>query len=148
MVTNHFTTNMDTWMEDNAHYDPLYKKKPCKQDAQSPVTITYSDSVRKEYIHQLNYKPGDKCDGVGSRISKATGQPIGTATLGGSRVNKDGSANKVFRTKVLALELAESKKENAELKAKLSNMDHKLELLTKALLGQKLPDTNPAIQAK
>jgi hypothetical protein len=50
----------------------------------------------------------------------------------------------MFRTKALALELAQSKKENAELKAKLSGLDDKLEKLTQALLGQKLPPDKTA----
>ena len=125
-VSNHFSTNVDTWMEDNARYDPMHKKTISQQPAQtSPASITFSDTVRKDYIRQLNNKPGVHCDDIGSHISGAIGWSIGTATSGGSTINEDGSANKMFRTKELALELAQSKKENAELKAKLPNLDSK-----------------------
>ena len=113
-------------IKDNAHYDPMHKKTIAQQPAQTPpISVTFSDTVRKDYIRQLNYKSGVRCDDVGSHISGATGRSIGTATSSGSTINEDGSANKMFRTKELALELAQSKKENAELKVKLSILDSK-----------------------
>ena len=90
-------------------------------------------------IKQLNYKLTSNCDDVGSHISGATGQSIGTATTGGNSLQSGSLAHEVFRTKDLALQLANANRENAELKSKLNGMDARLEQLTQLLLNQQAP---------
>ena len=132
-VKNHFTTSADTWLEDNARYDPANKKTAGATQSPSPA-ILFSDEVRMDYQRQLNYKPDARCSDVGSHISGATGKSIGTSTSGGSTVNEE--SNKMFHTKEMALELANTKRENAELNAKLASLESQMQRLTQAMLGQ------------
>jgi hypothetical protein len=92
-------------------------------------------------IRQLNYKPTSNCNDVGSHISGATGKSIGTATTGGNSLQSGSSAHEAFRTKDLALQLANANRENAELKSKLSNLDSRIEQLTQLLLNQQVAST-------
>jgi hypothetical protein len=55
-ATSYFSIKADTWLQENAHYDPLYRGAT-STTANSPATdVTYiADTVRKSLRHNLQY---------------------------------------------------------------------------------------------
>jgi hypothetical protein len=67
-ATSHFQMKSDTYLADNAKYDP-YLRKAMGNSTPQPTLVDMSDTVRKSLLHSLGYKAGEKACDVGSKVS-------------------------------------------------------------------------------
>jgi hypothetical protein len=133
-ATSHFATKSDTYLQDNARYDP-YMRKASGGPATQPTLIDMTDTVRKSLLDSLGYKPGDKACDVGSKVSGVSHLTGDAATSGASTVNSEATQNRVLRTKEYAKQLADSKVLNAEQAAEISDLKAQMQRLTAMLAG-------------
>ena len=79
-----------TWFQNNEHYDPLYTGAT-STTANSPATdiVDIADTVRKSLLHNLQSKPGQHCDEVGSQVSGVSIHTGDDDSIGGSMVQTE-----------------------------------------------------------
>jgi hypothetical protein len=77
---------MDTYLADNARYDPYFRKRLGGATSE-PTLIDMTDTVRKGLLHSLGYEAGEKACDVGSKISDVSHLTGDAATTGSSTIN-------------------------------------------------------------
>jgi hypothetical protein len=133
-ATSHFTLKSDTYLADNAKYDPyLWKNLECSP--QNETFIDMTDTVRKSLLKGLGYKAGEKACDVGSRVSGVSNLTGDAATTGDSTVNSEATQNRVLRTKEYAKQLADSREKNAAQAAQINELKEQMKRLTEMLAG-------------
>lgn len=133
-ATSHFATKSDTYLVDNAKYDP-YLRKQLNNPGTGTTLVDMTDTVRKSLLKSLGYKPGEKACDVGSRVSGVSHLTGDAATTGASTVNSETTQNRVLRTKEYAKQLAESKEQNAEQASQIKELRAQMQRLTDLLAG-------------
>jgi hypothetical protein len=124
----------DTYLADNARYDPFLRKSLGKTPTK-PTLIDMTDTVRKGLLDSLGYKVGEKACDVGSRVSGVSHLTGDVATAGASTVNSEATQNRVLRTKEYAKQLADAKVINVEQAAEISELKAQMQRLTEMLAG-------------
>ncbi|KAL3803357.1 hypothetical protein HJC23_009321 [Cyclotella cryptica] len=66
---SHFAGRSDTYLTDNAKYDPYLRKQLISQTEMKQTFVDMSDTVRKGLLQSLGYDPKEKGGEVGSKIS-------------------------------------------------------------------------------
>jgi len=133
-ATSHFTMKSDTYLADNARYDPYLRNALHKPNSQTTL-IDMADTVRKSLLDSLGYKAGEKACDVGSKVSGVSHLTGDAATTGASTINSENTQNRVLRTKEYAKQLADSKVKNAEQAAEINELKAQMQRLTEMLAG-------------
>jgi hypothetical protein len=134
-ATSHFAVKADTYLQDNARYDPYLRKKLLAGTVQKDTFVDMSDTVRKRLLKELGYDPDVKVSDIGSRVSGASALTGDGDTVGASTVNSEATQNRVLRTKEYAKQLAASKAQNAEQAAEINELKQQMQQLTQMLAG-------------
>jgi hypothetical protein len=134
-ATSHFAVKADTYLQDNARYDPYLRKQLLAGSAQKDTFVDMSDTVRKRLLKELGYDPGVKASDIGSRVSGASILTGDADTVGASMVNSEATQNRILPTKEYAKQLADSKAQNAEQAAEINELKQQMQQLTRMLAG-------------
>jgi len=138
-ATSHFASRMDTYLQDNAKYDPYLRKQLNKKGSQQSTFVDMSDTVRKGLLKELGYDPEVKGADVGSRISGVFALTGDAEMTGASTVNSEATQNRVLKTREYAKQLADSKVRNAEQAAEINELKLQMQKLTEMLAGINQP---------
>jgi hypothetical protein len=133
-ATSHFATKADTYLHDNAHYDPYMRSQMKKVEANCTF-VDMSDTVRKGLLKDLGYNPDITGADIGSRVSGASALTGDIDTVGASTVNSEATHNRVLKTKEYAKQLADSKLRNTEQEAEINKLKTQMLELTQLLAG-------------
>jgi hypothetical protein len=131
---SHFAMKSDTYLADNAKYDPYLRKK-AQNPGQGTALVDMSETVRNNLLNSLGYKSGEKAGDVGSKVSGVSHLTGDAATTGASTINSEATQNRVLRTKEYAKQLADSKEKNAEQAAQINELKTQMLRLTEMLAG-------------
>ena len=134
-ATSHFAGKADTYLQDNAHYDPYLRKQMLAGQEQTNTFVDMSDTVRKRLLKELGYDPELKAGDIGSRVSGASALTGDGDTTGASTVHSEATQNRVLKAKDYAIQLADSKARNAEQAAEINELKIQMQQLTKMLAG-------------
>jgi hypothetical protein len=138
-ATSHFKAKADTYLQDNAMYDPYMRKQLNSQTKQQNTFVDMSDTVRKHLLKELAYNPNEKGADIGSRVSGASALTGDADTVGASTVNSEGTQNRVLKSKEYAKQLADSKVRNAEQAAEIHELKAQMQKLTQMLAAINQP---------
>jgi hypothetical protein len=138
-ATSHFASRSDTYLQDNARYDPFLRKQQQAQSAKQSTFVDMSDAVRKGLLKELRYHPDVKGADVGSKVSGASALTGNGDTTGASTVNSEGTQNRVLKAKEYAKQLADTKVKNAEQAAEISDLKLQMQKLTQMLASINQP---------
>ena len=134
-ATSHFAAKADTYLQDNARYDPFLRKQLLAIREQKNTFVDMSDTIRKSLLKELGYDPGVKAADIGSRVSGASALTGDADTVGASTVNSEATQNRVLRAKEYAKQLADSKAQNADQAAEINKLKMQMQQLTQMLAG-------------
>ena len=95
-ATSHFAGKQDTYLIDNARYDPYLRNE---KTSQTTKLLDMTDTVRKGLLLSLGYKSDEKGCDVGSRVSGVSNLTGDGETVGASTVNSEATQNRVLKTK-------------------------------------------------
>ena len=123
-ATSHFATKSSTYLEDNAHYDPL----PSPDKRQRTSLVQMSDQIRTNLINQLGRQPNTPQD-VNSNISNVSPHTGDGNTSGASSVNSNNTTNKILKSKDFALQLADSRAKQAQQENLITQLQQQMESL-------------------
>jgi hypothetical protein len=112
---SHFAMKSDTYLADNARYDPYLRKTMGSSHSQPNA--------------------GERACDVGSRVSGVSHLTGDAATTGASTVNSEATQNRVLRTREYAKQLADSKETNAAQAAEIMELKTQMQKLTEMLAG-------------
>jgi hypothetical protein len=138
-ATSHFAAKADTFLQDNARYDPYLRKQMLSGQEQVNTFVDMSDEVRKRLLKQLGYNPDIKGGDIGSRVSGASALTGDGETVGASTINSEATENRVLKAKEYAKQLAESRAHNAEQAAQINELKLQMQRLTQMLAGINQP---------
>jgi hypothetical protein len=131
-ATSLFAGKSDTYLLDNAKYDP-YLRKTGPSGGLNYVEMT--DTVRKGLLDSLSYNPVDKGGDVGSKVTGVSNLTGDGDTIGASTVNTDATPHRLLRTKEYVKQLADSRERNAQQAAEISDLKKQMQQLTQMLAG-------------
>jgi hypothetical protein len=134
-ATSHFAARTDTYLLDNAKYDPYVRKQLNSQTQTRQTFVDMTDTVRKSLLDSLGYNPEEKGGEVGSKISGVSNLTGDGETVGASTVNSEATQNRVLRTREFAKQLADSREKNAEQAAEISSLRAQMQQLTQLIAG-------------
>jgi hypothetical protein len=80
-ATSHFTAQTDTYLVDNARYDPYLRQQMNTKSPQQRTFVKMFDTVWKGLLRDLGYDPNEKGGDVGSRVSGASNLLVMEALL-------------------------------------------------------------------
>jgi hypothetical protein len=123
-ATSHFATKSSTYLEDNAHYDPL----PSPDKRQRTSLVQMSDQIRTSLINHLGRQP-DTPQEVNSNISNISPHTGDGNTSCASTVNSTNTTNKILKTKDFALQLADSRAKQAQQESLIAQLQHQMKEL-------------------
>ena len=128
-VTPHFPVKKDTYLLDNARYDPLLRQELRIQTAPNPNVLEMADDLRKNLLTKLGYdknRRGQDVNSTVSGVSRHTGDGISSC---GSTINSENTANRFIKTRDYARQLAESKAQQAEQSLLIQQLQHQMETM-------------------
>ena len=134
-ATSHFTARSDTYLQDNAHYDPFLHRQQNGKVSQERTFVNMSDTVQRSLLKELGYNPEEKGADVGSKVSGASALTGDAGTAGASTVNSEATQNRVLKTKEYTKQLADSRVQNAEQAAEINELKLQMQKLTQMLAG-------------
>jgi hypothetical protein len=134
-ATSHFAVKTDTYLLDNAKYDPFLRKQANRTNNQKMNYVDMSDTVRKGLLDSLGYNPEEKGGDVGSKVTGVSNLTGDEDTMGASTVNSEATPNRVMKTKEYAKQLADSREKNAQQAAEISELKQQMQRLTEMLAG-------------
>ena len=126
-TTSHFATKSSTYLEDNAHYDPLPLPDKRKRTSDTPL-VQISDQVRTSLLNHLG-RQSDKPQEIDSNISNVSPHTRDGNTSCESTVNSTNTANKILKTKDFALKLADSRAKQAQQENLIAKLQQQMEEL-------------------
>ena len=124
-ATSHFATKSSTYLEDNAHYDPLPSPDKRKRDSDTPL-VQISDQIRTSLLNHLG-RQTDTPQDINSSISNVSPHTGDGTTSCASTVNSANTANKILKTKDFALQLATSRAKQAEQESLIIQLQQQME---------------------
>ena len=124
---SHFATKSSTYLEDNAHYDPLPSPDKRKRTDDAPL-VQISDQIRTSLLNHLG-RQQDNPQEVNSNISNVSPHTGDGNTSCASTVNTTNTANKILKTKDFALQLADSKAKQAQQENLIAQLQQQMEEL-------------------
>ena len=134
-ATSHFTARSDTYLQDNAQYEPFLCKKQNGRDSQQRTFVDMLDTVQKGLLKDLGYNPEEKGADVGSKVSGVSNLTGDAGTTGASTVNSEATPNRVLHTKEYAKQLADSRERNAAQAAEINALKAQMQRLTEMIAG-------------
>ena len=93
MATSHFAVKADTYLADNAKYDPFLRKQAAQEEHRNLNLVDMTDTVRKGLLDSLGYNPDEKGEEVGSKVTGVSNLKGDEDTMGASTVNTDATPN-------------------------------------------------------
>jgi hypothetical protein len=133
-ATSHFAGKADTYLTDNARYDPFLRQQGVQESNRKMNYLDMTDTVRRGLLESLGYDPEERGGYVGSRgtgVSNLTGD----ATSGASTINSEATPNRVLRTKEYAKQLEQSRERNAQQEKEISDFKLQMQKLTDMLVN-------------
>jgi hypothetical protein len=128
-ATSHFAPKSSTYLENNAHYDPLPTSDKRKRTSDTSL-VEMSDQVRTSLLKHLGRQPNTPYD-VNSNISNVSPHTGDGDTSCASTVNSSNTANKILKTKDFALQLADSRAKQALQENLIASLQQQMEELKK-----------------
>jgi hypothetical protein len=123
-ATSHFATKSSTYLEDNAHYDPL----PSPDKRQRTSLVQMSDQIRTSLINHFGRQPNTPYE-VNSNISNISPHTGDGNISDASTVNSNNTTNKIIKTKDIALQLADSRAKQAQQENLIMQLQQQMESL-------------------
>ena len=134
-ATSQFAGKVDTYLVDNAKYDPFLRQQDAQAGNQKLSYLDMTDTVRKGLLESLNYDPDEKGGDIGSKVTGVSNLMGDASTAGASTINSEATPNRVLRTKEYAKQLAESRERNAQQEREISDLKLQMQKLTDMLAG-------------
>ena len=111
-VTPHFPVKRDTYLLENARYDPILRKELKLQ--KNPNILEMADGLRKNLLSTLGYDKNIRGQDVNSTISGVSKHTSDGVSSCGSTVNSENTANRFIKTQEYAKQLAEAKAQQVD----------------------------------
>ena len=124
-ATSHFATKSSSYLEDNAHYDPLPSPDKRKRANDTPL-VQISDQIRTSLLNHLG-RQTDTPQDVNSNISNVSPHTGDGNTSCASTVNSTNTASKILKTKDFALQLANSRAKQAQQESLIVQLQQQME---------------------
>jgi hypothetical protein len=131
-ATSFFAGKADTYLQDNAKYDPFLRKKHTHSELNY---VEMTDQVRKGLLESLAYDPEEKGGDVGSKVTGVSNLTGDGEASGTSTVNTDATPHRLLRTKEYVKQLADSRERNAQQAAEITDLRKQMQQLTQMLAG-------------
>ncbi len=128
-VTPHFPVKKDTYLLDNAKYDPLLRQELRTQIVSKSNVLEMADGLRKNLLTKLSYSKslrGQEVNSTVSGVSKITGDGISSC---GSTVNSENTVNRFIKTREYARQLAKAKSQQAEQTLLIQQLQNQMETM-------------------
>ena len=125
----------DTYLTDNARYDPYLQKQLNRSAAQQINFVDMSDTICKGLLNSLGYDPEKKGCDVGSRITGASNLTGDGDMSGALTMNLEATANRDLRTREYAKQLADLHEKNAEQATEINALKAQTQQLTEMIAG-------------
>jgi hypothetical protein len=128
-VTPHFPVKKDTYLIDNARYDPFLRKELRSHSASTSNVLVMADGLRKNLLNVLGYDKNIRGHEVNSTISGVSKHTGDGASSCGSTVNSENTVNRFIKTREYAKQLAEAKAHQAEQTLVIQQLQSQMETL-------------------
>ena len=128
-VTPHFPVRRDTYLVENARYDPLLRKELRSHSAPTSNVLVMADGMRKNLLNAIGYDKTIRGQDVNSTISGVSKHTGDGASSCGSTVNSENTANRFIRTREYAKQLAEAKAHQAEQTLLIQQLQSQMETM-------------------
>ena len=128
-VTPHFPVKKDTYLIDNARYDPFLRKELRSHSASTSNVLVMADGLRKNLLNVLGYDKNIRGQEVNSTISGVSKHTGDGASSCGSTVNSENTVNRFIKTREYAKQLAEAKAHQAEQTLVIQQLQSQMETL-------------------
>jgi hypothetical protein len=131
-ATSHFAGKVNSYLTDNAKYDPYFRNI---SEQKTLNLLEMTDTVRKGLLEGLGYDPNEKGGDIGSKVSGVSRLTGDGDTVGASTVNTDATPHRILKTKEYAKQLADSREQNAQQAAEITELKSQMQRLTQMLAG-------------
>ena len=128
-VTPHFPVRRDTYLVENARYDPLLRKELRSHSSPTSNVLVMADGMRKNLLNAIGYDKTIRGQDVNSTISGVSKHTGDGASSCGSTVNSENTANRFIRTREYAKQLAEAKAYQAKQTLLIQQLQSQMETM-------------------